>query len=47
MQHVPGYLSVRVGIHYRVIFHVDGPALRVDDVIHRQDLDATVRRLGR
>jgi mRNA-degrading endonuclease RelE of RelBE toxin-antitoxin system len=47
MLHVPGYYSVRVGIHYRVIFHLDDRTLLVDDIIHRQDLDATVRRLGR
>jgi SEC-C motif len=47
MLHVPGYYSVRVGIHHRVLFHLDDRVLQVDDVIHRQDLDATVRRLGR
>jgi hypothetical protein len=47
MLHVPGYYSVRVGIHHRVLFHLDATLLVVDEVIHRQDLDATVRRLGR
>ena len=47
MLHVPGYYSVRVGIHHRVLFHLEERVLLVDEVIHRQDLDATVRRLGR
>ncbi|HTR50283.1 MAG TPA: SEC-C metal-binding domain-containing protein [Kofleriaceae bacterium] len=40
-------LMARVGIHYRMLFAVEGSALEVIDVIHRADLDARLKRLRR
>jgi hypothetical protein len=36
----------RIGIHYRVLFAIDGKALDVLDVVHRKDLRAAVDRFA-
>ncbi|MBK7399627.1 MAG: SEC-C domain-containing protein [Myxococcales bacterium] len=36
--------SGRIGIHYRVIFRLEPGRLLVDEIVHRKDLEAAVRR---
>jgi hypothetical protein len=40
----PPLLSARVGIHYRVLFRANDAELDVLEVVHRQGLDAVIRR---
>jgi hypothetical protein len=40
----PPLLSARVGIHYRVLFRTTDVELEVLEVVHRQGLDAVIRR---
>jgi hypothetical protein len=40
----PPLLSARVGIHHRVLFRATGGGLDVLEIVHRQGLDATIRR---
>jgi hypothetical protein len=38
-------LMVRIGIHYRLLFRVDGRTLHVVELIRRCDLETTLKRL--
>lgn len=38
-------LMTRIGIHYRLIFHVEGGGLDVLDLVTRESLDAALKRL--
>lgn len=39
-------LSARAGIHHRILFRVSGERLEVLRVVHRKDLESTIRALG-
>jgi hypothetical protein len=44
LQGVKDLLSARVGIHHRMLFRLEPPALRVEDVIHREGLMTVLKR---
>ncbi len=44
LQGVKGLLSARIGIHHRLLFQLDPPALRVEDVVHREGLITALKR---
>ncbi len=44
LQAVAGLYSARVGIHYRVMFTIEGKTLKVHEVVHREGFDTALRR---